>query len=237
MEVMVAAAAAAVLLMAVVTVWATESQMLKSGEKRLATIDGSARVEDALTTLFQGSRLTTATTDTTSYFESETDGNSSDLGCDRVTFTTDAPSMALSAYFDSGDFETQNTNRGPIGGLAEVSLGLVAVGDSQGKSGLFERIQRPSDSDLTQGGKEFLISDQVTSIAFEFWDGQQWQTTWDTLTSSTGRRLPQAVQVSYTLKNDTANGERSFIIPLPASDVNSNSIYTTDTSTSSTGGS
>jgi prepilin-type N-terminal cleavage/methylation domain-containing protein len=230
-EVMVVLAASLALMTSIVFLTRTEADLVASKQKSLAERNSTIGVEDALCKIFEGARLTTSTSDNTSYFESKDDGNSSTDGADRVTLTTTAPSVPLAAYYDSADSETQNTTRGPLGSCAEVSIGIVAAGDAGGKTGLFERLQRTSDADLTQGGNEFLISDQIDSIHFEFWDGEEWQTTWDTLENT--RRLPQSVQVTYTLKSDINHIKRVFVAPIPTSDVNAFDIYTSSTSSTS----
>jgi hypothetical protein len=178
-------------------------------------------MEDELTRLIQGARLSASTT--SSYFQSETDSGGSNLGCDRITFTTIGDGVPMASVYSDDDFQTQQTSRGPVGGLAEVSIGTTPVGDPGDKTGLFERLQRPSDTDPTQGGNEFLIDSNVDSIGFEFYDGNEWIDSWDTTTGAV--RLPQAVQVSYTLKDDTAHTTHLFVVPIPASNVTSLNPY------------
>lgn len=115
------------------------------------------------------------------------------------------------------DFETANQKRGPQGGATEIQLGLTPVGDGgAGKTGLFMREQTPPDGDPTQGGEESVLSPDIESIRFEFWDGTTWQTSWDTTTMGT-RRLPASVRVTYKLTDE--QDERTMIIPIPESDV------------------
>ena len=174
--------------------------------------------------MLQAARLSSTTGDTTTYFQGVDDGASSDLGCDRVTFTTTAPGIPMTSLNSVDDFETQQDSIGPVGGLAEVSFGINPVGDAGDKTGLFERIQRPSDSDPTQGGLESVLDPDIDSIGFQFWDGNEWIQSWDTTTGT--RRLPQAVQVSYTIKGATDTTPRMFVVPIAASDVTSQDPYT-----------
>ncbi len=172
-----------------------------------------------ITRMLKSAKLITGATDPTTYFQGTATGQSSagDLGCDQLTFTTTAPGIPISATADSDDFETQMDANGPIGGVAEVSYSTTPVGNPpNNQTGLFERIQRPSDGDPTQGGVESLLSPEVAQMGFQFWNGQQWMQTWDTTIE---RRLPSAVLVSYILQGASNNNVQTFIVPIPSSDV------------------
>ena len=196
-----------------------------------AKSDTTAHMEEELTKLLRGAYVSTTATDQTTFFLNDSSSATSDLGCDRVTFTTTTAGVPMASMYSGDDFETQHDAWGPVGGVAEVSIGTTAIGDSGDKTGLFERIQRPSDTDNTQGGKEFVLDPEIDTIGFQFYDGNNWVSTWDTTTAS--RRLPQAVQVSYTLKNDTDNTTHIFVVGIPGSDVNSLNPYTTTSTGSS----
>ena len=188
---------------------------------------------------------TSATTPSASSTSASTGGsgsnatsNGTDLGCDRLTFTTTAPDIPLAIVSSTDDFETQQQTYGPVGGVAEVSLSTTAVGDAGDRTGLFERLQRPSDGDATQGGTETLLSDQVKGIGFQFWDGAEWVEAWDSTTTPDTGRLPAAVLVTYTLLGDPTEKPYQFTVALPASNVTiANPItQTTSSPTSTTGG-
>ena len=70
----------------------------------------------------------------------------------------------------------------------------------------------------------------MTQLGFEFYDGIEWVTVWDTLNST--RRLPAAVRVSYTLSTDSEAQTHTFVVPLAASDVDADNPATA----TSTGG-
>ena len=188
-----------------------------------------ARVERQITRLLTEMILSEDTNDQTTYFVAATEGEGT-LGADRITFTTTAPGLPLVTQESADDFETQHTQHGPQGGVAEVSLSITAVGDSGSNSGLFERLQRPADGDESQGGTESVLEPMVSSIGFEFYDGTQWVTEWDTRTT---RRLPASVRVSYTLSTDSNNQTHSFVVSIPSSDVDAENPAN---STSTTGG-
>lgn len=181
--------------------------------------DKTAAMEKRLTTLLKGTILTPALTDMTSYFEaSSTYGaNVTDLGSDTLTFTTSGLGVPMVSQTSQDDFETQTQEYGPIGGIDEVSWTVTSQGDPGNHTGLFERIQRPSDGDPTQGGYETLLTDTVERIGFQFWNGTTWVTSWDTIGGQ--RRLPAAVMVSYVLKGDPSSTVKQLWISIPESDV------------------
>jgi type II secretory pathway pseudopilin PulG len=177
-------------------------------------------MERRLVELVRGAKLLSDVNDTTTYFFGLQTGDEAGMGCGRITFSTTAPGVSLSALNDQDDFETQNQKLGPTGGIAEVSLGITAVGDSGDRAGLFERLQRPSDGDPERGGFESVLAPEVDSIGFQFWDGTQWVDTWDTTAGE--RRLPAAVRISYTVVNGRDDEVHVVIAPIPQSDVDAN---------------
>jgi prepilin-type N-terminal cleavage/methylation domain-containing protein len=203
--------------------------MQRMSAQRQADQESLQAMEQRITRLLQGAKLSDDEGDRTTYFVGETVevGATGDLGCDRITFTTTAPGVSQAAISSTEDFETQHERFGPQGGMTEVSLSMVATGDAGNRAGLFERTQRPSDGDPTQGGTETLLSERVAQIGFQFWDGTQWVNTWDTEMGE--RRLPAAVRVSYVFRgeerasepNAPAGGIRVFVVPLLCSDVDS----------------
>lgn len=144
-------------------------------------------------------------------------GTSSPDEANSLTFTIrgePAPGAALSS---TDDFETQHTEFGPLGGMAEVSISTEPYVPSDEIDGLFIREQKPSDGDPTQGGFESLFADQVASMTFEAYDGLEWTTVWDTTTSD--GRLPAAIRVTYRWEDDPEDATSVLIIRLPLSDV------------------
>ena len=116
---------------------------------------------------------------------------------------------------DETDFETLNEQFGPQGGVAEVSISLNPIGsDAQGE-GLFIRIQNPADGDPTQGGSEQLLFPGVIDAQYEFWDGINWATTWDSILGQ--RRLPAAVRMSFTMDGD--DRPVVYVFRIPGSDI------------------
>jgi hypothetical protein len=113
------------------------------------------------------------------------------------------------------EFEDLNDRFGPQGGLSEIMVSTLPVGDAPPVSGVFVRTQRPADGDPSQGGYESVLTEDVSDLRFEFFDGLDWQTEWDTVELI--RRLPSAVRVIYTLAEEQF--ERTFVVGLIHSDV------------------
>ncbi len=135
---------------------------------------------------------------------------------DELTFTAVGLRMPASALDSTDDFETQNERFGPQGGLVEIALSTIPFDAPDGVTGLFLREQRPADGDPTQGGRQRLLDDNVETIAFEFFDGIDWQSQWDTRTQG-APRLPSAVRVTLTMRE--RDEPVILIVPLPNSDV------------------
>ena len=234
-ELLIVLVMTAILAAAIGYAFTAELTMQRLQDARRADQNRNDATEQEITRLLLGARLantvaattptaapttpgaaTVAPADTTTFFLGTTDKGANVAGSNRLTFTTTAPGVPLVSLNSTDDFETQQQAQGPVGGLAEVSFGTSPIGNAGGRTGLFERIQRPSDGDPNQGGMEFDLDPQIGSLGFEFWDGIEWLTAWDT----TGmRRLPAAVQVSYTLQGDPDNTTHVFVVPIPASDV------------------
>ena len=228
-ELLIVLVITAILALALGYAFTAELTMQRVEEARRADQDRSDATERRIGRLLQGAKLTApvaagpaaaggppVATDQITYFEGVAESSANDLGCDRLTFTTTAPALPLAALDGTDDFETQQGARGPVGGLAEVSLSVTPVGDAGGRAGLFERIQRPADADPTQGGFESVLDPRIARIGFQFWDGAEWVTEWD---ATNPPRLPQAVRVSYTLRGQPDSEVRVFDVPIPASDV------------------
>lgn len=142
--------------------------------------------------------------------------NSSGGDSDTLMLTVIGRKPAAAALASTDDFETNNQNFGPQGGIAEYQVSTTPVGDSQGKQGLVLRQQVPADQDATQGGTESILEPDITRIRFQFFDGTTWQTSWNTFAQTT-RQLPNAVRVSYQIAEE--QNERVFIVRLPLSNV------------------
>jgi prepilin-type N-terminal cleavage/methylation domain-containing protein len=228
-----------------------EVQFQRLHEQRRGQQDSIDATEREITRLLKGAKFTPSTTatgtttvtatttstsvGTTTYFQGINDGRQSLTGCDRLTFTSTAPGVPQASMYSTDDFQTQHDARGPVGGVSEISIGLQPVGTpSAGQSGLFERSQTPSDTDPTQGGNEWVLDPNIDEIGFQFWDGLEWQPTWDTTNGQT--QLPQAVQVTYTVKNEAGSPQHLFVVAIPGSTINAqNPATSTVTSTGTTG--
>jgi len=172
--------------------------------------------EDRLKAIIEKAYIKGTPGDTTTYFVFSSASNTNDETADTLTFTSigNTPAKPMMASEDS--FESLNAVYGPQGGIREVSLSMVPVGNAGDNEGLFIREQVPADTDITQGGIEQVLNANIASVRFEAWDGTQWMTSWDTTTMATPR-LPSAVSVYYRFIGE--DQERLLVIRLPHSDV------------------
>ena len=193
---------------------------------RLAAADPVTSLEREVSRLIEGAKLSEDAADATTFFigAADTFGDTGTMGCDALVFTTTAGVPSFSALISEDEFETQYDELGPVGGVAEVELGARVLGRTDSVSGVLIRTQRPSDGDSTQGGVQRVLSAEVERIGFRFWNGTSWVDTWDTTTAD--RRLPGAVLVSYTLAGEATDAPRSFVVAVPASDVDADNAVT-----------
>ncbi len=195
--------------------------------------DRNEDFEARLRRLIELSYLSTVTTEASSFFiggdnTGDTDSSMATAGGGLI-FTILGEKLPADYLESTDDFETLNQTYGPRGGMTEVSLSLTPIGnDSGSQTGLFIRRQTPADGDPSQGGFESVFDSGVEQISFEFYDGTDWATSWDTQAMETPR-LPAAVRVTYRRTNDAA--DRIFVVRLPLSDV------TPDNPLTQTGGS
>ena len=145
-ELLIVLVITAILASALGYAFTAEMTMQRVEESRRADLDRGDATERRIARLLQGAKLTapTAAAGQTTYFAGLAENGADDLGCGRLTFTTTAPALPLATLDGTDDFETQQGARGPVGGLAEVSLSVTPVGDAGGRLGLFERLQRPA---------------------------------------------------------------------------------------------
>ena len=142
-------------------------------------------------------------------------GGAASAGSQLVFTALGEPTSQAALQDSSNDFTQQNQARGPEGGIVEYALELSPVGSAGDKKGIFIRVQRPADTNPTSGGYEWLLLPDIDSLMFEFWDGTQWQQSWDT-TTQTPVRLPAAVRITYSKGNETPT---VFVVRLPLSDA------------------
>lgn len=192
---------------------------------------GGAPTAAVTVTVGAGGATTTSTaTGPRTYFTTNPQSNNSGLASSGGSQSTTSGSNSSPLVFtvlgeptshaaledSSADFTQQNQSRGPVGGMVEYQVGLSPVGTPPSdKKGAFIRMQRPADTDPTTGGYEWLLLPGVDNLMFEFWDGTQWQESWDTLTMNP-IRLPAAVRVTYSSGSETPH---VFVVRVPLSDV------------------
>lgn len=194
-------------------------------------IDARNRFEDRMAELLSGATLTGANTFMISPVSQGAGAQSSSSappappsepapqsiladGSASLTFTSMSDAAPV-RYLTSTepDFSSLNQTFGPQAGVEEVAFSMVPVGNAGLKQGLFLRRQRPADTDPTQGGTETDMNPEVADIRFEFYDGTDWQTTWDSTSDQKGK-LPTAIRVTYLLRGDKQPS--SFIVRMMA---------------------
>lgn len=200
------------------------------------------QIQQKITQFIQHAYLSSTTTDPNTYFTTNpisnpptTSGTNTSISAGSQSSTSSSGSSSLSQYggsqelvltaiglpipaayiHSSDDFQTLNQDFGPSSGLAEISLSLNAAGSANNQTGLFLRVQQPADSDPTQGGVESLLIPNCTDVSFQFFDGTQWDPTWDTV-SQTTKQLPSAVKVTYSINN---GDPITFVVPVYTSNV------------------
>lgn len=181
---------------------------------RIAETEGFS-FEERVRVLLQTAYLSPTPDDPTTFFVGgsalENVGDSSS-----IVFTGVGARLPAN-YLDTDlTFEELNEIYGPQGGVRETQIGTTAIGATT-LEGAFLREQTPPDGDPTQGGTEKLLDSTIASLRFEFFDGTNWTTEWDTRTI-TGRFLPFYIRVAYTRTGDD-DTERTFLVRLPYSEV------------------
>ena len=213
-ELMVALVMGAVLVAGIGIMLSSALSYVATTPDRLTNEQDAIRIREKLRGLLSAAFVSDADDDTGTYFIAENSAGAGETA-DVLTFSTLGvrPSGAA-LHSDEEDFNALNDKYGPQGGVAEVSISTTAVGDAGEAEGVFLRLQNPSDGDPTQGGRESLLINGATGLSFEFWDGSDWVTTWDTRTMD--RRVPAAVRVNYT---DSDDRPVSLTVRLENSDV------------------
>ncbi|MCW5942978.1 MAG: prepilin-type N-terminal cleavage/methylation domain-containing protein [Fimbriimonadaceae bacterium] len=173
--------------------------------------------EDELRRLFQSAYLTPLQDDLASYFIAGTALQGIGGAGGGVAFTALTENLPGSLVEAQGTFEEVNQTYGPQGGVREISLSTSSFGGVNGDQGLFLRVQTPADGDPTQGGVERTLNANVESISFEFFDGSNWTTEWDSREAAL-RTLPFLVRITYSLANENGR-QRTLLVRPPLSDV------------------
>ncbi len=213
-EIMVVLAVSVLLIASVSMAFDSGMKFQLSVPARDAELKSIVSLEDRLRTLIEGAYLTTDATDVTSNFATYASGG--DLAeIDTLVFTTIGVNPTSAFLTSEDEFESLNERFGPQGGLFEVSLSTVPVGETAIENALFLRTQSPPDGDPSQGGYESAFVQGIDLFQFEFFNGLEWYAEWNT--TSGQRRLPAAVRITYRLNSDTI--DRIMTVRLPHSDV------------------
>jgi hypothetical protein len=73
---------------------------------------------------------------------------------------------------------------------------------------------------------ELVLDPDINSISYEFYNGADWDTSWDTQAINPPR-LPAAVRITYRRVNDEV--DRQFVVRLIHSDVTADNPVTVET--------
>lgn len=214
-ELMTVFAMSVLVLFGIAIVYSSTLDYVRTTPQRLDEYQSGVRVKTILERYITAAFLNNDDTDRLTYFLYNTESLQS---IDQNTLVFTSLGKTIDGAFlrsDETDFETLNEQFGPQGGVAEVSISLNPIGsDAQGE-GLFIRIQNPADGDPTQGGSEQLLFPGVIDAQYEFWDGINWATTWDSILGQ--RRLPAAVRMSFTMDGD--DRPVVYVFRIPGSDI------------------
>lgn len=181
--------------------------------------DRNALFEDRLRAILQNAYLSSTAGDTKSFFLGGEDVVEVPNGVNnqsQLVFTGLSPRVPSELIESADDFETLNESYGPEGGIVEYSLSLSPVGNAPVEQALFLRHQTPADGDPSQGGLESVLDPDVETISYEFYNGSDWVTAWNT-TEMNPPRLPSAIRVTYQRVND--ENSHYFTVRLIHSDV------------------
>ena len=124
---------------------------------------------------------------------------------------TQTPELRVKTEFLGDRDELQFTALGYVRMIAEKKesdqheLGFFLGQDERtGVESLLRRNQPNPDDEPDEGGRVQTLLPDVTDLLFEYWDPttQDWKETWNTEDSSTGRRLPARVRITFTARLD-----------------------------------
>jgi len=177
-----------------------QDKLVRTAESRGAAV----RFEDEIIRLIQGAEtggntryLVSPVPTSDAGIEQNPRGGRLRDGSASLALTTLAPTPPVRYLREtSADFGTLNDRYGPMGGVTEVALSTVPVGDAGRRRGLFVRQQSPADEEPARGGTERVLDEGIDDIRFEFYDGTDWLSTWDSREEQKDR-LPLLIRVTY----------------------------------------
>jgi len=106
--------------------------------------------------------------------------------------------------------------------LADAPGSLIELGYwlDQDTNELMRSYEYSPDYDFSSFDEEEALSENVSSIGFEYYDGDAWQVSWDSRPASDeANALPWAVKISFDIKDEKTEKTESFssVISLAAS--------------------
>jgi len=123
-----------------------------------------------------------------------------DTSCATGTPTDTSSTTAISdvktvAYYVTGPQAQASTVVSTASGQSSEDSGLVRAETDRGAL-QYSAVQSGSTATTTQAGS--LVAPEVVALEFQYFDGSNWQTSWDT---TQGNGLPQLIKISLALSN------------------------------------
>lgn len=229
LEVLVSMAIAGLLAVAVSTAFSAavryQLRAPQSRDAHLAQVNFENRIRGLLSRAFVDDDAANENTSFVGRVNEAGGGTGREVGATELIFTIlgERPAGGALDTTEQIAFEDRNDRFGPTGGAREIRLGMTPLGDAGDRAGLFVREQTPPDDNIEEGGFESVLDDRVSSVEFEFWDGTEWLTEWDTRNGD--RRIPGAILVTYSLSDDP-DTQHKMVVRLATSDVTTSNPIT-----------
>ncbi len=140
-----------------------------------------------------------------------TDETDDDQSIDTLRLVTRSHRVPLRALESEDSWESQTRHAD----WSAVTYGMAPATDEQ-PAGLFRRELLPPGTDpLEEVGETEILSAEVSGVNFRYFDGTEWQDSWDTQNQNAGT-LPKAVEVTLTLGSEQEGEEpRTLLAAFP----------------------
>ena len=152
----------------------------------------------------------------TTYFLGSPENGASDLGCDRLTFTTTAPAMPLAALDSTDDFETQQARAGRSAAWRKSRSARRRSATRRARRACSSASSGPATPTRPRAASSPIWTRRSRASGSSSGTGGNGSRPG---TPTNPPRLPPAVRVSYTLRGQPDSDVQVFVVPIPASDV------------------
>jgi general secretion pathway protein J len=85
--------------------------------------------------------------------------------------------------------------------------------DGEAQMNLMRRHQSPPDKSYNEGGREYVVVEDVNELQFKFYDMRKkdWRTNWDSSSIDFNKKMPLAVEIAIVIKDPLLDDElRTF---------------------------